>query len=145
MKFRPSHLQQTPGFSLIEVTMAIGIFTFCLITIMGLIPVALKTSRASFDKNIETRMVQAVQANLIQKPYSTILINGSFIFDSEGSEITLPSSTEIRFRVFYANQNTTSLPASQSAPKLTTSLVTISNTITAAVHTNSLHLPDNGF
>ena len=125
--------------------MAIGIFSFCLITIMGLIPVALKTSRASFDRNIETRMVQAVQANLIHEPYSTLPANGTFLFDAEGSEILPPSTAEIRFRVSYANQNTTALPASQTAPKLTTSLLTISNTITSQVHTNSLHLPDNGF
>jgi len=145
MKFHRFSPFPRSGFSLIEVAMAIGIFSFCLITIMGLIPVALKTTRSSFDKNIETRMLQATRANLTHTPYSTLPGAGSLVFDSEGTEILLPSSTEIRFRVSYTNISTTVLPGGQTAAKLTTALISISNTATTVTSSNSLHLPDNGF
>ena len=131
------------GFSLIEVVLAIGIFGFCLISLMGLIPVALRTSRDSINKSTEVRMLQAVRANLINTPYSTLPTSGLFLFDSEGDERPVASLAEIRYRIFYANSNSTVLPGNQSAGKLTTAMLTISNVVTAKTQTNSLFLPDN--
>lgn len=131
------------GFSLIEVAMAIGIFSFCLISIMGLIPVALQTSRNSFDKSVEVRLVQSVKARLINQPYSTLPSGETFNFDSEG--ISTDAAADIHYSVTYVKVDSTVLPGSQSSEKLSTALLTISNVITSETHTNSLHLPDNGY
>lgn len=132
------------AFSLIEVAMAIGILSFCLISIMGLIPVALQTSRQSMNKNTEIRMLQAARAALLNTPYSALATNGYFSFDADG--FLLSSSGSERYRVFYDNNPFTTLPGSgQSADRLTTTRLSFSNTVTGEVRTNSLHLPDNGF
>jgi prepilin-type N-terminal cleavage/methylation domain-containing protein len=38
-----AHARSAAGFSLIELTVALGVAAFCLITVFGLIPVALMT------------------------------------------------------------------------------------------------------
>jgi len=138
-------LRPDAGFSLVEVVLAIGIFSFCLIPLMGLIPVALKTSRDSIDRSIEVRMLQAVRANLVNTPYSSLAGGGLFVFDAEGGALDTNSQKEVRYHIFYINHTNTILPGAQSSGKLTTTLLTISNVVTAKIQTNSLHLPDNGF
>lgn len=78
----PKKLRQ--AFSLVEITLAIGILSFCMIPIMGLIPVALNTSRKAMEKNIETRILQNVRAELLQIPFSELPEEGVFVFDADG-------------------------------------------------------------
>ena len=145
MKTKRSIRNRSFGFSLVEVAMAIGIFSFCLLSVMGLIPVALQASRSSMNKNIEVRILQAVRANLRNTPYSAMPSDGFFLFDADGGQLTNENDADLRYRVVYKNYDVTSLPESQSAGKLTTSMLTISDVVTAQVQTSSLHLSDNGF
>src|SRR5262245_42017590 len=55
-------LRLTAAFSLVEVTLAIGVAAFCLVTIAGMIPTGLKTQRASANQTrANTIILQCVQ------------------------------------------------------------------------------------
>lgn len=129
------------GFSLVEVAMAIGILGIYMIPIMGLIPVALKTSRQSMDRSTETRMTQAVRAELLQNPFSTLSNTATFYFDVDG----FPQSNAGYYRVTAAVLPSTSLPSTQTNAYLRTTQLFIVNTVRGQTNTNSIHLPDNGF
>jgi uncharacterized protein (TIGR02598 family) len=52
------------GFSLIEVTLALGIAAFCLITVFALVPVALKTQQASIQQTTANTIISQIVADL---------------------------------------------------------------------------------
>jgi len=58
MKAPASTLRRPGGFSLVEVTIAIGIFAFVVVGVLGLFPTAMKMRR---DASAETRAVMAAQ------------------------------------------------------------------------------------
>jgi uncharacterized protein (TIGR02598 family) len=56
--------QITSAFSLVEVTLALGIAAFCLITIIGLVPVAVLTNRNATSQTAATNIMSSVVADL---------------------------------------------------------------------------------
>jgi uncharacterized protein (TIGR02598 family) len=52
------------AFSLIEVTLALGIAAFCLIAVLGLMPVAVLTNRNATSRTAATNIMAAVAADL---------------------------------------------------------------------------------
>ncbi len=52
------------AFSLIEVTLAIGIAAFCLIAVMGLIPIAVQTNRNATSQTAATNIIASVMADM---------------------------------------------------------------------------------
>jgi type II secretory pathway pseudopilin PulG len=61
MKLRHS---SAAAFSLIEIVIAIGVAAFCLIAVLGLLPVALKTQQASVQQTTATQILSQVAASL---------------------------------------------------------------------------------
>jgi uncharacterized protein (TIGR02598 family) len=57
-----------PGFSLVEVTLALGIAAFCLIAVFGLIPVGVQANRNATSQTAATNIVAAVVADLRATP-----------------------------------------------------------------------------
>ncbi len=133
------------AFSLVEVAFAIAILSFSLMAMMSLVPVALKASRDSIDKNLEIEILQVVRASLLNSPYSSLADSGSFFFDADASLLgTTEQTEEVRFKVDYVNEESTNFPAAQTALGLRTSRLRIENVLTKQVRQASLHLPDNG-
>jgi Tfp pilus assembly protein PilV len=56
------------GFSLVEVTMALGIAAFCLIAVMGIVPVGVQTNRNAKSQTAATNIMAAVIADLRATP-----------------------------------------------------------------------------
>jgi uncharacterized protein (TIGR02598 family) len=56
------------AFSLVEVTLALGIAAFCLITIFGLMPVGVQTNRNATSQTAATNIIAAVTADLRATP-----------------------------------------------------------------------------
>jgi len=71
------------GFSLIEVTLAIGIGAFCLIAVIGLIPVGVQTNRNATSQTATTNIMTAVVTDLRSTSKST--------FRSPQFGITIPN------------------------------------------------------
>jgi uncharacterized protein (TIGR02598 family) len=56
------------GFSLVEVTLALGIAAFCLIAIFGLMPVGVQSSRNAASQTAASNIIAAVVADLRATP-----------------------------------------------------------------------------
>src|SRR5436309_13461651 len=56
--------RDTAAFSLVEVTLALGIAAFCLITVFALLPVALKTQQASTQQTTANTICSQIVADL---------------------------------------------------------------------------------
>jgi type II secretory pathway pseudopilin PulG len=54
----------TSAFSLVELTVAIGIAAFCLIAVFGLVPVGVQTNRNATSQTAGTSVISAVLADL---------------------------------------------------------------------------------
>ncbi len=61
---------RTAAFSLVEVTLALGISAFALIAIFGLLPVGLQVSRAAGEQNSASSILAAIAADLRATPTS---------------------------------------------------------------------------
>jgi uncharacterized protein (TIGR02598 family) len=59
-----AHARSAAGFSLIELTLALGVAAFCLITVFGLLPVALMTQQASVRQTTATAIISQIVADL---------------------------------------------------------------------------------
>lgn len=57
-----------PAFSLVEVTLALGVAAFCLIAIFGLIPVGVQTNRNATSQTAAINIIAAVVADLRATP-----------------------------------------------------------------------------
>ena len=62
--------QITSAFSLVELTLALGIAAFCLIAVIGLVPVAVLTTRNATSQTAATNIMAAVVADLRATPKS---------------------------------------------------------------------------
>ena len=60
--------RSTAAFSLVEVTLALGIAAFCLIAVFGLVPVAVLTNRNATSQTAATNIMAAVVSDLRATP-----------------------------------------------------------------------------
>jgi type II secretory pathway pseudopilin PulG len=59
------------AFSLVEVTLALGIAAFCLIAVFGIMPVGVQTNRNATSQTAATNIIAAVVADIRATPKST--------------------------------------------------------------------------
>ncbi len=62
---------QSAAFSLVEVTLALGIMAFCLVTMFGLLPTGLNTGRDAVEQTAAAGIAGALAADLRQTPAAT--------------------------------------------------------------------------
>jgi uncharacterized protein (TIGR02598 family) len=101
------------GFSLIEVTLALGIAAFCLLAIFGLLPIGLKTQQLAVEQTAATRIASAVIADLratsnatstsslfaISIPNNATASVETIFFDTDGHFSSPPVQLNSRYRV----------------------------------------------
>jgi len=89
------------GFSLIEVTLAMGVVSFGLVALVGVMPVGLTTLRRAFDLTAEGMIVQKISGEARLTAFtqlSTTFANKTFYYDMDGlfltnSPATAPTTT----------------------------------------------------
>ena len=59
------------AFSLVEITLALGVAAFCLIAVFGLVPVGVQTNRNATSQTAATSIISAVVADLRATPLTT--------------------------------------------------------------------------
>ena len=64
-------LRCSAGFSLVELTLALGIAAFCLIAVLGLVPVAALTNRNATSQTAATNIIASVIADMRATTSST--------------------------------------------------------------------------
>lgn len=142
------------AFSLIEVTIAMGVMSFCLLTTIGLLPVALTTMRSAMDQTMGSQIMQQIASQATLTPFSQLddYVKTPLFFDQEGQLTGIAS--EQRFKVSLEKVNSASIspfPGSQNAVALPSSLYVIKSVISDArapkdlsPSTYILYVPNSG-
>ena len=100
-------LRNRDGFSLVEVTLALGIASFCLIAVLGLMPVGIQTNRNATCQTAATNLMATVVADLRATPKTvstssqftiTFGTNSTLYFDGTG-QFTTSLSTNSRYQL----------------------------------------------
>jgi uncharacterized protein (TIGR02598 family) len=86
----------TMGFSLVEVTLALGIAAFCLIALFGLLPLGIQTNQSSISQTAAASVLSSVAADLRATPKTSLTslqyditfgTAKSLYFDGEGRTV----------------------------------------------------------
>ena len=93
------------GFSLVELTLALGIAAFCLIAVFGLMPVCIQTNRNATSQSAATNIIASVIADMRATTSSTSPQYGitfgtpaTLYFDAAG-QFTTSLGANSRYRV----------------------------------------------
>lgn len=100
---RISSRDQKDGFSLVEVVLALGLMSFAVIAILGLIPTGLTTLRQSMNQTVEAQIVRSIGAQSVMANFTNLATNNMY-FDDEG----LPAKNAAG--AFYTVNVTTNVP-----------------------------------
>src|SRR5580765_5027525 len=97
------------GFSLVEVTLALGVTAFCLITLLGMLPLGLQIHQASSSQTAAASVLSSVAADLRVTPKTgltsrqyniTFGVTKLLYFDSDGRAVPpADSNVNPRYRV----------------------------------------------
>lgn len=121
MKSRHSLLLPSfSGFSLVEVVIAIGLLSFAVLSIVGLLPVGMSSLRQSMNQTVETQIVRSISGQSVVGNFSTLATNGIY-FDGEGQHCEIDRAA---YTVNIAT-NTPSFPGSTNAANLPGCLTTL--------------------
>lgn len=134
---KPIHLPRPKGprgFSLVEVTLALGIAALGIIAVLGLMPQGLEMSRKTGEMTAHKQITQQIVSDLEQRNWASLATAGSVIteyYDDQGAKTTSSSPTQA-FIAKYQVQPLTggaSLPlGSSSEPFLRKAVVKIATT-----------------
>jgi len=87
MRWR-SWTREAPAFSLIEVVIALGVITFAITAITGLLSVALKSSRASTDETLVASFAGHIMSDLRRRQFdaawNSLQAGSNVFFDASG-------------------------------------------------------------
>ena len=100
------------GFSLVEVTLALGIISFAMVTLIGLLPVSYTSFRASARSVTSTQLAQRIFAEMQQTDFTNLAPTNTF-HDVQGAEVGQSDSKKV-FDVNVQIISDVKLPASAS-------------------------------
>lgn len=140
------------GFTLVEVTLAIGIISFAFVAMFGMLPVGLNVSRQAMDTTIEAQIVQQMKTQALQTDFSMLdELSGAdeVYFDDQGKQVD--QSAGIYQAKYSAVSANTKLPDGTATSRLKTVTISVLNTKGSAEVANTrdpkkftILIPDNG-
>ena len=74
----PLHKRMRPGFCLVETVIALGIFVFCIVGIVGLIPVGLNAVRSVSNENNAIHIASSIEGIWEVAPANSTLSHAQF-------------------------------------------------------------------
>lgn len=75
------------AFSLVEVTIALGLVAFAVLSVIGLLPIGLATMREAMNQTVTAQIIREISAELLLTPFQQIngyIESTPIFFDSEG-------------------------------------------------------------
>jgi len=116
--------EKANGFSLVEVTLAIGIISFGLISILSLLPVGLQSFQSSMERTVSAQVVQAIMAEAKQKDFTNLSGAVTYqYFTQEGIKTLIRTDGIYTAEVTLTNQ--VGVPGSGSAQFINRSLALV--------------------
>lgn len=97
------------AFSLIEVTIALGLATFCLTAIFGLLPVGLNSNLASSNQTTASGILAAVSADLLATPSPSSnapVTSQQFSIIIPANPVTTPPATQTLYFTSHGQSST---------------------------------------
>jgi len=82
------------GFSMVEVILALGMTTFCLLILMGLLPVGIHSDKTTLQQSIAANIAGAAMADLRAAPLSNQSYSSSEVLYSPRFRFVLPAPTD---------------------------------------------------
>ncbi|MBN8712122.1 MAG: hypothetical protein BGO12_23075 [Verrucomicrobia bacterium 61-8] len=148
-----SSFQKQEGFTLVEVTLALGLTIFAVMTVVGLLPVGLGGLRQAADDTVRAQIIKELDARLCMADSSALFAQSPSAsapveswFDSDG-QVVSSNDQDARFYV-RAGQETPQFPGSDHANDASTSLRVFRIEIEdLRTHTRTkavLHVANNG-
>lgn len=141
------------AFSLIEVTLAIGIVSFAMLALVSAMPVGLSTMRRAMDHTVESQIIRQIDASASSTQYgqlSPTFAARTFYYDNDGSALSEAESGQARYWATITLAPP-SYPGSAAATDLTNSLCTMHIALMTgasghAFSTNyyNVHVPNSG-
>lgn len=86
------------AFSLVEVAIALGIFCFGIVSVLGLLPIGLKVSRDSIGEVVESNILQQIASDAELTDFDK-LKDSVFYFDDEGVLLSSSASSNCLYTV----------------------------------------------
>lgn len=113
------------AFSLIEVTLAVGIVFIAIVTMLGIMPVGLSTMRDARDATIRAQIAQRITSEALVLPFTKLsgLLDKTYYFDNEGFQ-QMEKNGATRFEVFLEKANAI-YPGSSTADQLEQSITSL--------------------
>jgi uncharacterized protein (TIGR02598 family) len=94
------------AFSLVEVTLALGIVAFSLVTLLGVMPMGLATFHKAVETSVSSQIVQQVVSDVEQTDFSTLTASSTGVtqlglryFDDQGNELSSATSPGAIYQV----------------------------------------------
>lgn len=148
-------MKRSPGFSLVEVTMALGVISFALVALVGMLPVGMSNFRQAIDNQTQAEIVQQVASEVQVMSFRDLsdptayLTKSEFFpkyFDERGGEVEASDPN----RLYTVRSQPATNPKLPGASSYAASLLVLNFEIlkkTAPKVTNvfSLTVSDNGF
>lgn len=84
------HQLSERAFSLVETLLAIGIVSFAMVSVMGLIPLGLTTFRSAMNVSVESTIVQRLAGEVQRTDFANQISSKTFYyFDEQGIQTTV--------------------------------------------------------
>lgn len=117
------------AFSLVEVTLALGIMSFALVGLIGLLPVGLSTFRSAMDNSISTQISQRLLNEAGQTDFDQLLATPQTVryFDDQGNELTAANKARAIYHTNLVVAPATALPGAVPNQNLATVFLQIAN------------------
>ena len=112
-KFPTRSRSGSAAFSLVEVTLAIGIVAFAFVSVFGLLPSGLHVFRSAIDVSVQTQIVQRLVADAQQTDFDTLKNKPveTHYFDDQGNDLGTVATEASIYTVLVTVVPTTQLPA----------------------------------
>ncbi len=124
-------MKATGGFTLVEITLAIGIVGFCLLSILGTLPVELATVREAVVQVGESGIARQIRAQLEQVTPSSIsiLTNTTNYYTQQGTQVFSSDPANFKNAYYSATFVVTDPVVTGSATNFNSSARTITVTL----------------
>lgn len=134
--FRRPNARKRSAFSLVEVTLAIGVMAFALLAIFGLLPTGMGVFRQALDTSVSSQIIQRVLNDARETDFAYLIQDASNqtitaptgvkavrYFDDQGNELSVPAGAIYQVNTRIMPQTT--LPTTDPNALANTNLATV--------------------